>query len=104
MGVLIRQTTMKENTMLRFLRFTTVATMTFIMAAGCSGQKIQTLKEAICCDGGYEYRYADRFAAEKAAAEREARIAALEMDRQRLSDELAASKRETAALSDQVKS
>ena len=87
--------------MLRFLRFTTVATMTFIMAAGCSGQKIQTLKEAICCDGGYEYRYADRFAAEKAS---EARIAALERDRQRLSDELAASKRETAALSDQVKS
>lgn len=90
--------------MLRFFRFTTVATMTVIMAAGCSGQKIQTLKEAICCDGGYEYRYADRFAAEKASADREARIAALERDRQRLSDELAASKRETAALSDQVKS
>lgn len=82
----------------------TVATMTFIMAAGCSGQKIQTLKEAICCDGGYEYRYGDRFAAEKASADREARIAALERDRQRLSDELAASRKETAALSDQVKS
>lgn len=90
--------------MLRFLRFTTVATMTFIMAAGCSGQKIQTLKEAICCDGGYEYRYADRFAAEKAAAEREARIAALERGRQRLSDELAASKRETAQLASQLSS
>ena len=90
--------------MLRVLRFTTVATMAVMMAAGCSGQKIPTLKEAICCDGGYEYRSADRFAAEKAAAEREARIAALERDRQRLSDELAASKRETAALSDQVKS
>src|SRR5262249_13651062 len=101
MGALIRETTMKENTMLRFLRFTTGATMTFIMAAGCSGQKIQTLKEAICCDGGYEYRYADRFAAEKAS---EARLAGLERDRRRLSDELAASKRETAALSDQVKS
>src|SRR5262249_32154421 len=104
MGALIRQTTIKENTMLRFLRFTTVVTMTVIMAAGCSGQKIQTLKEAICCDGGYEYRYADRFGAEKAAADREARLAALERDRQRLSDELAASKRETAALSGQVKS
>jgi hypothetical protein len=65
-------------------------------AAGCSGQKIETLKDAICCDGGYEYRYRDRFATEK---ETEARLAALENDRQRLTDELAAAKRETEAVS-----
>ena len=64
--------------------------------AGCSGQKIQTLKDAICCDGGYEYRYGDRFAAEK---ETDARLAALEKVRQRLSEELAAAKKGNDALS-----
>src|SRR4030095_12728297 len=94
----------RSNTMWKFLGIPIVATMTFIIATGCSGQKIQTLKEAICCDGGYEYRYGDRFAAEKASADREARVAALGQDRQRLSDELATSKKETAAMNDQVKS
>jgi chemotaxis protein MotB len=65
-------------------------------AAGCSGQKIPTLKDAVCCDGGYEYRTRDRFAAEK---ETEARIAALERERQRLTDELAAARKDSEALS-----
>jgi chemotaxis protein MotB len=66
-----------------------------ITAAACSGQKIQTLKDAVCCDGGYEYRYGDRLGAENATG---ARLAALEKDRQRLGDELAASRKETDAL------
>jgi chemotaxis protein MotB len=70
--------------------------MATIAVAGCSGQKIQTLKDAICCDGGYEYRYGDRFAAEK---ETDARLAALEKDRQRLAEELAAARKEHDALS-----
>jgi chemotaxis protein MotB len=65
------------------------------IAAGCSGQKIPTLKDAVCCDGGYEYRSRDRFAAEK---ETQARIAALERDRQRLTDELAAARKDSEAL------
>jgi chemotaxis protein MotB len=90
--------------MLKFLKPTTLGAMAFIMVAGCSDQKIQTLKDAICCDGGYEYRYRDRFAAEKASSNMEARIAALERDRQRLSEELVTARKETGALSDQVKS
>jgi chemotaxis protein MotB len=64
--------------------------------AGCNGQKIQTLKDAVCCDGGYEYRYGDRFAAEKASSDR---FAALERDRQRLNDELSGARKENEALS-----
>src|SRR5262245_2553615 len=84
-------------------RFTRIvlALIVVSMAAGCSGQKIQTLKDAVCCDGGYEYRYRDRFAAEK---ETEARMAALERDRQRLTNELAAAKKETEALSARTRS
>ena len=51
-------------------------------AAGCNGQKIETLKDAVCCDGGYEYRYGDRFAGEKASSDR---FAALERDNKSLS-------------------
>lgn len=59
---------------------------------------------AICCDGGYEYRNRNRFDAEKASAEMHARLAALEKERQRLADELAAARKENGALSDRVKS
>jgi chemotaxis protein MotB len=59
---------------------------------------------AICCDGGYEYRNKDRFAAEKASADMTARLAALERERQRLADELAAARKENGALSDRTKS
>ena len=80
----------------RLIQNTVLTLMAMVAVAGCSGQKIQTLKDAICCDGGYEYRYGDRFAAEK---ETNARLAALERDRQRLSEELAAAKKENDALS-----
>src|ERR1043165_6038183 len=63
---------------------------------GCNGQKFQTLKDAVCCDGGFEYRYGDRFAAEKSSSDR---FAALERDRQRLNDELAAARKENEVLS-----
>ena len=80
---------------------TVLALIALSTVAGCSGQKIQTLKDAVCCDGGYEYRYGDRFAAEKASSDR---FAALERDRQRLSEELAAARKETEALSAKTKS
>ena len=79
----------------RFTR-TVLALIALSTVAGCSGQKIQTLKDAVCCDGGYEYRYGDRFAAEKASSDR---FAALERERQRLSDELSAARKENEALS-----
>jgi chemotaxis protein MotB len=81
--------------MTRFTR-TMLALIAASAAAGCAGQKIHTLKDAICCDGGYEYRYRDRFAADKATFDR---IAALEKDRQRLTEELAAVKKDNEALS-----
>ena len=81
--------------MTRFTR-TMLALIAASAAAGCAGQKIHTLKDAICCDGGYEYRYGDRFAADKATFDR---IAALEKDRQRLTEELAAARKDNEALS-----
>src|SRR5690348_8062624 len=59
---------------------------------------------AICCDGGYEYRNKDRFAAEKASSDMAARLAALEKERQRLADELAAARKDNGALSERAKS
>ncbi|HEU4500176.1 MAG TPA: OmpA family protein [Nitrospira sp.] len=73
----------------RFIRIV-LALIAVSTVASCSGQKIETLKDAICCDGGYEYRHRDRFAAEK--------------DRQRLTDELAAARKENEALSARVRS
>jgi chemotaxis protein MotB len=78
-----------------------LALMAVGTVAGCNGQKIQALKDAVCCDGGYEYRYRDRFASDKEAA---ARLAALERDRTRLTEELAASRKEAEALSAKTKS
>jgi chemotaxis protein MotB len=78
-----------------------LALMAVGTVAGCNGQKIETLKDAVCCDGGYEYRYRDRFASDKETA---ARFAALEKDRQRLTEELAAARKETEALSAKTKS
>ena len=37
---------------MKFFTLSTLATMAFIVTAGCSGQKIETLKDAICCEGG----------------------------------------------------
>ena len=80
---------------------TVLALIAVSTAAGCAGQKIQTLKDAICCDGGYEYRHRDRFASEK---EMEGRLAALEKDRQRLTEELAAAKKDNEVLSAKTRS
>ena len=84
----------------RFTR-TVLALIALSTVAGCSGQKIQTLKDAVCCDGGYEYRYKDRFAADKATSDR---LAALEKDRQRLTEELAAARKDNEALSAKTRS
>jgi chemotaxis protein MotB len=75
-----------------FARFARIALGLIAVStiASCSGQKIETLKDAICCDGGYEYRHRDRFAAEK--------------DRQRLIDELTAARKENEALSARTRS
>jgi len=73
-----------------------LAVIAVCTVSGCNGQKLQTFKDAVCCDGGYEYRYGDRFAAEH---ETQARLSALEKDRQRLTEELAAARKETDALS-----
>ena len=78
---------------------TVLALIALSTVAGCSGQKIQTLKDAVCCDGGYEYRYGDRFAAEKASSDR---FAALERERQRLSDENEALSAKSRSLEDQL--
>jgi chemotaxis protein MotB len=59
---------------------------------------------AICCDGGYEYRHRNQWDADAAAKDMAARLAALEKERQRLADELAAARKENGALSDRVKS
>ncbi len=84
---------MKHLTVLLFVIASIIA------ATGCSG-----VKDAICCDGGYEYRNKDRFAAEKASSDMAARLAALEKERQRLADELAAAHKDNGALSDRAKS
>jgi chemotaxis protein MotB len=54
---------------------------------------------AICCDGGYEYRHRD---ADASAKEMSTRLAALEKERQRLADELAAARKENGGLSNRV--
>lgn len=58
---------------------------------------------AICCDGGYEYRHRNQWDADNASKDMAARLAALEKERQRLADELAAARKENGALSDRVK-
>jgi chemotaxis protein MotB len=59
-------------------------------------------KTAICCDGGYEYRHRSQWEAEKEAADKAARLAALERDRQRLADELALSQKQGGNLAGRV--
>jgi chemotaxis protein MotB len=78
----------------RLIQNTVLTLMAIVAVAGCSGQKIQTLKDAICCDGGYEYRYGDRFAAEKASSDR---FASLERD-------LSAARKENEVLSARTRS
>lgn len=59
---------------------------------------------AICCDGGYEYRHRNQWDADAASKDMADRLVALEKERQRLADELAAARKENGALSDRVKS
>jgi chemotaxis protein MotB len=58
---------------------------------------------AICCDGGYEYRHRNQWDADASAKDTAARLAALEKERQRLTDELAAARKENGGLNDRVK-
>lgn len=77
----------------------TAALATSLMAlAACSAWD----KTAICCDGGYEYRHRNQWEAEKEAADKAARLAALERDRQRLADELALSQKQGGSLTGRV--
>ena len=57
---------------------------------------------AICCDGGYEYRNRNRLEAGKASDDMASRLAALEKERQRLADELAAAQKQNGTLSSRV--
>jgi chemotaxis protein MotB len=57
---------------------------------------------AICCDGGYEYRHRNQWDGDNASKDMAARLAALDKERQRLADELAASQRQNANLSGRV--
>ena len=77
----------------------TAALAASLMAvAACSALE----KTAICCDGGYEYRHRDQWDAEKAAADKEARLATLEPDRQRLADEVALAQKQSGQLTGRV--
>lgn len=58
---------------------------------------------AICCDGGYEYRHRNQWDADASAKDMASRLAALEKERQRLADELAAARKENGGLSDRAK-
>ena len=57
---------------------------------------------AICCDGGYEYRNRNRMESDKGSADMASRLAALERERQRLADELAAAQKQNGTLSSRV--
>ncbi|HEU4684466.1 MAG TPA: OmpA family protein [Nitrospira sp.] len=71
--------------------------MVLIALAGCVGKH-----EPVCCDGGYEYRNRDRFAAEKTTTDLADRLAAAEKERRRLADELAASQAQNSSFSMRV--
>ena len=79
---------------------TAVLATTLVALAGCSTFD----KTAICCDGGYEYRHRNQWEAEKASSDMATKMAVLERDRQRLSDELASAQKENAKLNEEVAS
>ncbi len=83
---------------MKHLRYPLFAVMALVTAAGC------TKHEPICCDGGYEYRHRGQWDAAKSTDDLKARLAALEKERQRLADELAAARKENGALGDRVTS
>jgi len=57
---------------------------------------------AICCDGGYEYRHRNQWDADNASKDMASRLAALEKERQRLANELAAAQKQNGMLSSRV--
>ena len=79
---------------------TAVLATTLVALAGCSTFD----KTAICCDGGYEYRHRNQWEAEKASSDMATKMAVLERDRQRLSDELASAQKENGKLNEEVAS
>lgn len=83
---------------MKYVTQSVLAAMTLVMATGCSTSDMT----AICCDGGYEYRHRNQWEAEKASAEMAARFTALERERQRLADELAAAQKQNGILSSRV--
>ncbi|BCA55417.1 putative Outer membrane protein, OmpA/MotB family [Nitrospira sp. KM1] len=88
--------------MWKVLNLAMLGAMMFGLFTGCTGKRIETLKEAVCCDGGYEYRNRNKLDASKAADDLGARNAALEKERRRLSDDLAASQTDNGALTNRV--
>ena len=80
---------------------TSILTLSLLAMAGTASAIDWT---AICCDGGYEYRHRNQWDADNASKDMAARLAALEKERQRLADELAAARKENGVLSDRVKS
>jgi len=83
---------------MRLFKTAVIATGLLASASYASAVDLGT----ICCDGGYEYRNKNRFDAEKALADLKSKLAALERERQRLADELAAAQKQNATLSSRV--
>ena len=54
---------------------------------------------AICCDGGYEYRHRNQWDADNASKDMAARLAALEKERQRVGQQVAPGTKGTRRLS-----
>lgn len=78
---------------------------TVVVAAGLlgfAGSASAIDWSAICCDGGYEYRHRNQWDADSASKDMASRLAALERERARLADELAAAQRQNANLSGRV--
>ena len=65
--------------------------------AGCSSW------QPMCPDNGFQYRICPQGAVRNTSTDYAARLAALEQERQRLADELAAARKENGTLSDRVK-
>jgi len=88
----------KDTVTMRLFKTAVIATGLLASASYASAVDLGT----ICCDGGYEYRNKNRFDAEKALADLKSKLAALERERQRLADELAAAQKQNATLSSRV--
>ena len=81
---------------------TTKITILAISLLAMAGNASAVDWAGICCDGGYEYRHRNQWDADNASKDMAARLAALEKERQRLADELAAAQRQNGTLSSRV--